>query len=122
MTNPEFVANQQAIWNGYDPAAFAEGPPDPNFSGQAAAAARQEGQIAAVNAANAAGAGLAANPMSTDPSQRGGGSSIGADRRTSLHSVRRLPLLDPPGSSWNSQRSTAAPNNNNNTATYRIKI
>ena len=77
MTNPEFVANQQAIWNGYDPAAFAEGPPDPNFSGQAAAAARQEGQIAAVNAANAAGAGLAANPMSTDPSQRGGGSSIG---------------------------------------------
>jgi hypothetical protein len=82
MTNPEFVANQQAIWNGYDPAAFAEGPPDPNFSGQAAAAARQEGQIAAVNAANAAGAGLAANPMSTDPSQRGGYSgapSVGSD-------------------------------------------
>ena len=77
MTNPEFVANQQAIWNGYDPAAFAEGPPDPNFNGQAAAAARQEGQIAAVNAANAAGAGLAANPMSTDPSQRGGGGGGG---------------------------------------------
>jgi hypothetical protein len=77
MTNPEFVANQQAIWNGYDPAAFADGPPDPNFNGQAAAAARQEGQIAAVNAANAAGAGLAANPMSTDPSQRGGGGGGG---------------------------------------------
>jgi hypothetical protein len=55
---------------GYDPQAFAYGPPDPNFNSQGNAAAKQEGAIAAVNAANAAGSGLAANPMSTDPSQR----------------------------------------------------
>ena len=63
---------------GYDPQAFAYGPPDPNFSGQGNAAAKQEGAIAAVNAANAAGAGLAANPMGTDPSQRGGNGGIGS--------------------------------------------
>jgi hypothetical protein len=55
---------------GLDPESFAYGPPDPNFSSQAAAAARQEAQIAAVNAANLAGAGLLANPMAQDPAQR----------------------------------------------------
>jgi len=51
---------------GLNPESFKEGPPDPNFSSQAAAAARQEGQIAAVNAANTAGAGLVANPMAVE--------------------------------------------------------
>jgi hypothetical protein len=55
---------------GLDPESFAYGPPDPNFSSQAAAAARQEAQIAAVNAAKLAGSGLVANPMAQDPAQR----------------------------------------------------
>jgi len=52
---------------GLNPEQFASGPPDPNFSSKAAEAARLEGQIAAVNAANEEGAGLLANPMGTDP-------------------------------------------------------
>jgi hypothetical protein len=55
---------------GLDPESFAYGPPDPNFSSTKAAAARQEAQIAAVNAANLEGAGLVANPMAQDPAQR----------------------------------------------------
>jgi hypothetical protein len=54
---------------GYDPEAFAYGPPDPNFSSQAAAAARNEALQAAITAANA-DTGLVANPMSVDPAQR----------------------------------------------------
>jgi hypothetical protein len=59
--------NSRLEKQGLDSESFAYGPPDPNFSSQAAAAARQEAQIAAVNAANAEGAGLVANPMGTDP-------------------------------------------------------
>jgi len=62
---------------GYDPEAFAYGPPDPNFSSQAAAAARNEALQGAIAAANAEGAGLTANPMSRDPSQGGGGFGSG---------------------------------------------
>jgi len=54
---------------GLDPESFAYGPPDPNFSSQAAAAARNEALQAAITAANA-DTGLVANPMSLDPSQR----------------------------------------------------
>jgi len=55
---------------GLDPESFAYGPPDPNFSSQAAAAARNEALQAAITAANAEGAGLVANPMSVDPAQQ----------------------------------------------------
>jgi len=58
---------------GYNPEAFAYGPPDPNFSPQGSAAARNEALQGAITAANIEGAGLTANPMSTDPSQRSGG-------------------------------------------------
>jgi hypothetical protein len=54
---------------GLDPESFAYGPPDPNFSSQAAAAARNEALQGAIAAANA-NTGLVANPMSLDPSQR----------------------------------------------------
>jgi hypothetical protein len=53
---------------GYDPEAFAYGPPDPNFSSQAAAAARSEALQGAIAAANAE-SGYVANPMSVDPAQ-----------------------------------------------------
>jgi hypothetical protein len=54
---------------GYDPEAFAYGPPDPNFSSQAAAAARNEALQGAIAAANAQ-SGFVANPMGSDPAQR----------------------------------------------------
>ena len=54
---------------GYDPEAFAYGPPDPNFSSQAAAAARNEALQGAIAAANAE-SGYVANPMGSDPAQR----------------------------------------------------
>jgi hypothetical protein len=67
---PDAWANSRLEKQGYDPESFAYGPPDPNFSSQGNAAAKQEGAIAAVNAANAAGAGLAASPMAKDPAQK----------------------------------------------------
>jgi hypothetical protein len=62
--------NSRLEKQGLDPESFAYGPPDPNFSSQAAAAARQEAQIAAVNAANLEGAGLLANPMAIERTPR----------------------------------------------------
>jgi hypothetical protein len=55
---------------GYDPEQFAYGPPDPNFSNQGSAAARNEAMQAAIAAANASGGGFTANPMSSDPAQQ----------------------------------------------------
>lgn len=55
---------------GYDPEQFAYGPPDPNFSSQGSAAARNEALQAAIAAANASGEGFTANPMSSDPAQQ----------------------------------------------------
>lgn len=54
---------------GLDPESFAYGPPDPNFSSQAAAAARNEALQGAITAANAQ-SGFVANPMAQDPAQR----------------------------------------------------
>jgi hypothetical protein len=54
---------------GYDPEAFAYGPPDPNFSSKAAAAARNEALQGAIAEANAK-SGFVANPMGSDPAQR----------------------------------------------------
>jgi hypothetical protein len=67
---------------GYNPESFAYGPPDPNFSSQAAAAARNEALQEAITAANAEGAGLAANLMSRDPSQGGGRGGEGGGAAT----------------------------------------
>jgi hypothetical protein len=66
---PDKWYDSRLIKQGYDPESFAFGPPDPKFSSQAAAAARNEALQAAITAANA-DTGLVANPMSTDPSQR----------------------------------------------------
>jgi hypothetical protein len=54
---------------GLDPESFAYGPPDPNFSSQGSAAARNEAMQSAIAAANAQG-GFVANPMGSDPAQR----------------------------------------------------
>jgi len=54
---------------GLDPESFAYGPPDPNFSSQGSAAARNEALQGAIAAANA-DTGLVANPMAQDPAQR----------------------------------------------------
>jgi hypothetical protein len=69
-TDPDFVARQKLIAQGINPESFAYGPPDPNFSSQASAAARNEGLQAAIAAANASGGGFTANPMSSDPAQQ----------------------------------------------------
>ena len=66
---PDNWYNSRLIKQGLDPESFAYGPPDPNFSSQAAAAARNEALQGAIAAANA-NTGLVANPMSIDPSQR----------------------------------------------------
>jgi len=67
--NPDAFYDSRLEKLGLDPESFAYGPPDPNFSSQAAAAARNEALQAAITAANA-DTGLVANPMSVDPSQR----------------------------------------------------
>lgn len=54
---------------GLNPESFAYGPPDPNFSGQGSATARNEAMQSAIAAANAQG-GFVANPMGSDPAQR----------------------------------------------------
>ena len=56
------------------------------------AAARQEAQVAAVNAANLAGAGLLANPMAQDPAQR----AIAADAAEIQSLLSRYPALVAP--------------------------
>ena len=70
LTNPDAFYDSRLEKLGLDPESFAYGPPDPNFSSQAAAAARQEALQGAITAANAEGAGLVANPMAQDPAQR----------------------------------------------------
>jgi hypothetical protein len=67
--NPDAFYDSRLEKLGLDPESFAYGPPDPNFSSQAAATARNEALQAAITAANA-DTGLVANPMSLDPSQR----------------------------------------------------
>jgi len=69
LTNPDAFYDSRLEKLGLDPESFAYGPPDPNFSSQAAAAARNEALQGAIAAANA-DTGLVANPMSVDPSQR----------------------------------------------------
>ena len=69
LTNPDAWYNSKLEKQGLDPESFAYGPPDPNFSSQGAAAARNEAMQSAIAAANA-DTGFVANPMSVDPSQR----------------------------------------------------
>jgi hypothetical protein len=69
-TNPDSWYNYRLEKQGYDPEQFAYGPPDPNFSSQGSAAARNEAMQSAIAAANASGGGFTANPMSSDPAQQ----------------------------------------------------
>ena len=89
LINPDAYYDSRLEKLGLDPESFAYGPPDPNFSSQAAAAARQEAQIAAVNAANIEGAGLLANPMAQDPAQR----AVAADAAETQSLLSRYPAL-----------------------------